>query len=129
MTGNPWLQILLAIVGAFGAGGIGAAILNAMIGGDGRRADAAKTLAQTATSTASELVEAVRAELRETRKELADYRAETDVRIDTLEERVTELKRRFWVAVGHIRQQDAILDDIAPDHPRPDVPPELRDYL
>ena len=31
--------------------------------------------------------------------------------------------------LGHIRQQDAIHDDIAPDHPRPDVPPELRDYL
>ena len=129
MTGNPWLQIGLAVIGIFGAGGIAGALVNAFLGKDGRRADAAKTLADTATSTASELVEAVRAELRETRKELADTVAETDVRIDTLEARVTELKRKFWIAVGYIRQQAAELDDIAPDHPHPDVPPELREYL
>lgn len=117
--GNPWLQVGLAILGVFGAGGIGAAILNASMGADQRRADAAKTLTETATSTASELVAALRGELRTTREEL-------DHRIDALEEQLTDQKRLFWSAIGYIRRLAATLDD---DHPRPEIPQELREYL
>lgn len=81
------------------------------------------------------------ARLDEQYRRLADdadeYRAQTTARLDTLsrtvadlEAQLTDQKRRFWSAIGHIRRQDAVLDDIAPDHPRrPEIPEDLRDYL
>lgn len=66
-----------------------------------------------------------------------EYRRQTTDRLDTLsrtvadlEAQLTDQKRRFFTAISHIRRQDAVLDDIAPDHPRrPEVPEDLRDYL
>lgn len=66
-------------------------------------------------------------------RDAAEYRRVTDERIDTLSKTVADLevqltdqKRRFWAAIGYIRRLAATLDD---DHPRPEVPQELRDYL
>lgn len=126
MTGNPWLQIGLAVLGVFGAGGIGAALLNAILGHDQRKADAAKTLAETATSTASELVEAVRAELRATREEFAEYERRTDARMDSLDAQLTDQKRRFWSAIGYLRQ---LVTAWPSDRPRPEIPDDLREHL
>lgn len=65
-----------------------------------------------------------------------EYRRVTDERIDTLSKTVADLevqltdqKRRFWAAIGYIRRLAAALSDIAPGHPHPEVPEELREYL
>lgn len=65
-----------------------------------------------------------------------DYRVQTTARLDTLtltvanlEAQLTDQKRRFWAAIGYIRRLAGELADIAPEHPRPEVPEELREYL
>ena len=69
-------------------------------------------------------------------RDAEEYRRVTDERIDTLSKTVADLevqltdqKRRFWAAIGYIRRLAAALSDIAPGHPHPEVPEELRDYL
>lgn len=65
-----------------------------------------------------------------------EYRSQTTERLDTLtrtvadlEAQLTDQKRRFWAAIGYIRRLAGELADIAPEHPRPEVPEELREYL
>lgn len=65
-----------------------------------------------------------------------EYRSQTTERLDTLtrtvadlEAQLTDQKRRFWAAIDYIRRLAGELADIAPEHPRPEVPEELRDYL
>ena len=65
-----------------------------------------------------------------------EYRTQTTARLDTLartvadlEAQLTDQKRRFWAAIGYIRRLAGELADIAPDHPHPEVPEELSDYL
>ena len=50
-------------------------------------------------------------------------------RVDELDRKLSEVTRRFFAALGHIRVLAAIIRRIDPQHEIPDPPTELREYL
>ena len=57
-----------------------------------------------------------------------DY-SELTARVDALDEKLTEMTRRFWSAIAYVRQLTAVIRRIDPDHNIPDPPDDLEAYL
>ncbi|GAA2378588.1 hypothetical protein [Gordonia cholesterolivorans] len=131
--GTPWWVAVIIIV-AFGRPALGSAIMSRVPGWLGayarhRQSRTPEGRADLSLSAAWERQDREIKRLSAAYDSLSEDYGDLASRVDSLDRKLSEMTKKFFSALGYIRQLVATIRRLDPDHTIPDPPVDLEVYL